>query len=74
MAFKMVRVFFLTMRQLLITIPTATEGRMDIEETHYGVCFQYGKTSLLSKKLLLSGLFDFMLYKMDIMDPQESDC
>ena len=47
---------------------------MDIEETRYGVCFEYGKTRYLGKILLFSGLFAFMLYKLDIQDPQESGC
>ena len=47
---------------------------MDIEETPYGIYSQYGKTIHLGKILLLSELFDFMLSKLDMQDPQKSDC
>ena len=42
---------------------------MDIEETCYGICLQYGKASHLGKKLFLPGLFDGMLYELDMQDP-----
>ena len=41
---------------------------MSTEETHYGICLQ------CDKKLLLPELFDGMLYKLDIQDPQKNDC
>ena len=40
---------------------------MNIEEAPYEVCFQFGK------KLLLPGLLDSMLYKLDMQDPQENN-
>ena len=42
---------------------------MGVEEPPYGVCFQCGKASHLGKKLLLPGLLDNMLYKLDMQDP-----
>ena len=45
---------------------------MGIKEAPYGVCFQCGKASHLGKKLLLPGLLDSMLYKLDMQDPHEN--
>ena len=45
---------------------------MGIEVTCYGVCFQHGKASHLDKKLLLPELFDSMLYKVGMQDPQKN--
>ena len=59
---------------LLLAAPIPSKRMMGTEETHYGVCFQYDKANHLGKKLLLPGLFDNMLYKLDIQDPQENDC
>ena len=47
---------------------------MDIEETCYGICLLCDKASHLGKKLLLPGLLDAVLYKLDLQDPQNNDC
>ena len=70
---KWLRIFLDSEVQLLLVTPPASERKMDIEVTRYEVCFQYCKTSHLGKILLLSGLFEFILYKLDMQDPQESD-
>ena len=44
---------------------------MGTEETRYGICFQGDKASHLGKKLLLSKLFDGILYELDMQDPQK---
>ena len=46
---------------------------MDIEETCYEICLQHDKVSHLSKKLLLPGLLDSMLYKLDFQETQKND-
>ena len=50
-----------------------TSELMGIEETPYGVCCHCDKTGHLGKKLLLLGLIDSLLYKLDMQDPQERD-
>ena len=44
---------------------------MGTEEICYGICLQCDKTGHLGKKLLLPGVLDSMLYKLDIQDPQK---
>ena len=45
-----------------------------IEETHYGICLQYDKAGHLGKKMLLPGLFDGMLYELNMQYSQKNDC
>ena len=45
-----------------------------IEETHYGTWPDCDKANHLDKKLLLSGVFYSMLYKLDMQEPQKNDC
>ena len=47
---------------------------MGIEETRYRICLQCDKFRHLGKKLLLPGLLEGMLYKLDMQDPQKNDC
>ena len=54
--------------------PITSERLMGTEETCYGICFQCDKVSHLGKKLFLPGLLDGMLYKLNMQDPQKSDC
>ena len=53
---------------LLLAAPIASNKMMGIKETHYGVFFECGMTSHLGKKLLLPGLLDSMLYKLEMQD------
>ena len=47
------------------TLPLSLPSLMGIEETCYGIGLQCDKASYSGKKLLLPGLLDGMVYKLD---------
>ncbi|KAL6031197.1 hypothetical protein STEG23_028213 [Scotinomys teguina] len=59
---------FMTMRHICSSSTNYSEI-IHIKETPYGVFFQCGKAIHLGKNLLLTGLLDSMLYKLDMQDP-----
>ena len=65
--------FFMTMRHICSWQYQFTSEMLGTEETPYGLCYHSGKISHLSNKLLLLGLLDSMLCKVDTQDPQERD-
>ncbi|KAL6094148.1 hypothetical protein STEG23_035227 [Scotinomys teguina] len=64
----LVKVFHDNETYLLLAAPIYSEI-IHIKETPYGVFFQCGKAVHLGKNLLLTGLLDSMLYKLDMQDP-----
>lgn len=66
--------FFNSETWMLLVSPIISEGLMGIKETHYGICLQWDKASVLEKKLLLPGLLDGMQYELDMQNPEKSGC